>query len=313
MDVESFLYGLLALCGILLALRTLAFAARIYRSKRWSEPPAYISRSQSNIGAVRATAAPAPRSTSLWSKIVFCGHGLTGKTILAFTVIIAVFGLLTIATVYFALTTSLRRQAIERARVTAVNVSDSAPGFVFKKNFTGLRALLSKYTSRKGMAYILVENRAGEIMAYSFAVVPKEVKDPVPGRTGSLEGPRRAQSGRSDIYEVTVPILEGRIGTVRLGIWRVAIDAEIFQTVMPLIQIIALVIVGGIILAIVLGWQINRPIIRLVNAAKSISHGELDTPSLGLEDTTEFGELSRALERMRSSVKAAMIRLSQER
>jgi len=43
---------------------------------------------------------------------------------------------------------------------------------------------------------------------------------------------------------------------------------------------------------------------------RRISYGELDAPSLGVEDKTEFGELSRALERMRSSVKAAVMRLS---
>jgi HAMP domain-containing protein len=115
-----------------------------------------------------------------------------------------------------------------------------------------------------------------------------------------------------EVSEVAVPILEGQIGAVRLGIWRDAVDAEAFQTVMPLIKIIALVIAGGIVLVVVLAWRINRPILRLVNTARSISRGDLDTPSLGLEGATEFGELSRALERMRSSVKAAMIRLSQE-
>jgi len=58
-------------------------------------------------------------------------------------------------------------------------------------------------------------------------------------------------------------------------------------------------------------WKINRPILKLIRAAKSISIGDLDTAALDTEDPTEFGELSRALERMRSSVKAAMIRLSQ--
>jgi len=47
----------------------------------------------------------------------------------------------------------------------------------------------------------------------------------------------------------------------------------------------------------------------LVRAAQRISTGDLEAPSLGVEDNSEFGELSRALERMRSSIKAAMVRM----
>ena len=62
-------------------------------------------------------------------------------------------------------------------------------------------------------------------------------------------------------------------------------------------------------MSVYLAWRINRPIIRLVTAAQRISTGDLEAPSLGVEDNSEFGELSRALERMRSSIKAAMVRM----
>lgn len=330
-DMESLFYALLALCSILLALRTLIYIARVSRNQRLSKSArsggAGMPRGESSWRVVPQSAlgppsvepaAPGPRrvaapsAISLWAQIVACGRGLAGKMVFTFAAIIAAFGLLTVATVYFALTASLRTQAVERARIAAVNVSDSAPGFVLKKNFTGLRGLLRKVSNRKDLAYVLVENRAGEILAHSFAELPEELKEPERRRAPLSAEPRRLRLREGEVSEVAVPILEGQIGAVRLGIWRDAVDAEAFQTVMPLIKIIALVIAGGIVLVVVLAWRINRPILRLVNTARSISRGDLDTPSLGLEGATEFGELSRALERMRSSVKAAMIRLSQE-
>jgi len=332
-DMESLFYGLLAFCGVLLSLRTLIYAARVYRSEHGSKArqsagygasrerdlslspalPSAPTGASAEPVAPKPTRVPTRPSIGVWPQIIACGHGLTGKMILAFTTVIAVFGLLTVATVYIALTSSLRRQAIEQARVTAVNVSDSAAGFVLKKNLPALGDLLRKFADRKGVAYVLVENPAGETLAHSFAALSEDGKGRERRRAPFSMTPRRLQTGQSEIYEVAAPILEGRIGAVRVGIWRDTVDAEIFRTVMPLIKIITLVIVGGILLAVVLAWQINRPIVKLVNAARSISRGELDAPSLGLEDTTEFGELSRALERMRSSVKAAMTRLSQER
>jgi len=330
LNVDSYFYALLAVSGVFLALRTLIYAARVYRHERSSEGRQIVgnramtqpapSRSRTPLGsssseaiAARMRRVPARPSTRPWSQMVACGRGLTGRTILTFTAIIAMFGLLTMATVFLALTESLRKQATERARVTAVNVGDSAAGFLIKKNYTGLRDLLSKFTNLQGTAYVLIENRAGEILAHSFAVLPEGIRKSLQRGAASSTDPQLMPMDPSEIYEVAVPILEGQVGVARLGIWRRQIDAEIFETVLPLIEIIALVVAGGMVTAVILAWWIHRPILRLVNTARAISRGDLDAPTLGLDDATEFGELSRALERMRSSVKAAMSRLSQER
>ena len=47
------------------------------------------------------------------------------------------FGLFTIFLVHFTLFASLRRQVIERARLTAINVGDNAAGYLFKNNAKG--------------------------------------------------------------------------------------------------------------------------------------------------------------------------------
>jgi HAMP domain-containing protein len=331
-DMQSLFYALLGLCGILLSVRTLIYIARVCRSEHLSlvqGSAGYIAPGERAVplapaisvaldGVSTESVAPSRRPMEIrsashpWSRILFCGYGLTGRMIFTFTTIIAMFGLLTMATVYFALTASLRTQVIERARVAAVNVSDSAAGFLLKKNFIGLRELLGKFADRKGTAYVLVENSRGEILAHISSAQSSEIRVPDQSHALASADQHRLWAEQGAIDEVTAPILEGQIGSVRLGIWRDAVDSEIFRTVMPLMKVIALVIAGGIVLAIVLAWKIIRPIIKLVDAARSISRGDLDAPSLGLEDPTEFGELSRALERMRSSVKAAMTRLSQE-
>lgn len=128
------------------------------------------------------------------------------------------------------------------------------------------------------------------------------------GNVSSVQHTLRVGEGM--VYEVSVPILDGQVGAVRVGIWKDDVDAAISDTIAPLVWWLLLVILGGTLLALILAWNISRPIVRLVKIAGRISHGELDAPSLGVEDRTEFGELSRAFERMRSSVKAAVMRLS---
>ena len=330
--MEAFFYAVIAICGALMAIRMLVFIAGVCRSERPESVGSSTSGQRPAKAPETASQQPVQTSVSLSSdssetskpngrvlrsraalifSSAFLGRGLTGKLMIIFTAIIAAFGLLTMTTVYFALASSLRRHASERANVMAVNISDSVPAYIFKKDISSLRGLLRKYASREGVAYVLVENRAGKILAHSFGVLPQELKPESPHAFDSVEKRRAAMLGQGSVYEVSAPVLDERVGAVRLGVWRGDVDAEISRTLMPLIKLLSFITGAAILLAIFLVWKINRPILKLIRAAKSISIGDLDTAALDTEDPTEFGELSRALERMRSSVKAAMIRLSQ--
>ena len=344
LEIDLIFYAVLGLCAILLALRAVVSAVRLKRVERLTkaqEAPPYRFTSEADVAkkeviSLHSTSVAGPprkiaadRGTNrrlgvplsgaawsflgeAWAYLRSFSRGFSGKMILTFTGIIAAFGLLTIGLVYFKLTASLTGHALQRARVLAINVSDSAPAYLFKKDAPRLRELLRKLANSPGVAYALVEDRSGNIFAHSFAVLPQEVQSTEPSRNARSDKPRTLRLGEGLVYEVSVPILDGQIGAVRVALWKDELDGEISATVIPLIRLVALVVMSGIVLTIFFVWRITHPILRLVRTARRISEGELDTPSLGVADTTEFGELSRALERMRSSVKAALVRLHQE-
>ncbi|MGH7875427.1 MAG: HAMP domain-containing protein [Candidatus Binatia bacterium] len=239
-------------------------------------------------------------------------HGLTGKIIITFTATVAGFGLLIAAVVYWTLSASLWGQAIERAKIIAVNVSDTAPVYILARNANTARELLRRLSIRPGIAYLLILDREGRIFADSFPVLPDEVAKPASANLSIDQSDRTFRLGKGMVYEVAAPVLEGRLGAVRVGFWQEDVNMAIREVLTPLIAWIALIIAGGIVAAFFLAWTINRPIVRLLRAARDISHGELDSPGADIADTGEYGEISRALERMRSSVRAAMIRLSGE-
>lgn len=230
--------------------------------------------------------------------------------ILTFTTVVTLFGITTAALVYYTLAQSLTGHAIQRAKIIALNVSDSAPVYLIKQDADKLRELLRKQVSNAPMAYVLVERRSGEIFAHSFAILPEELQNQSAAGGDAIAAERTLRVGQGMVYEVSVPILDGQSGTVRVGIWQDDVDAAIGEIVAPMIKWLILIVIGGAFTALFLAWNISHPIVRLVQLARRISYGELDAPSLGVEDKTEFGELSRALERMRSSVKAAVMRLS---
>jgi methyl-accepting chemotaxis protein len=331
LGLESFFYGTLGVCGIFLALRAIISALRIIseerslkekrapaRSKIVQAPEVVISRDRQwrqNAETEEAYSQTRQRRSSpssTWTRWTPYKYGLTRRLVVSFTGVVAMFGLFTIFLVHFTLFASLRRQAIERARLTAINIGDNAAGYLFKNNAKGLRELLRKHVNQPEVAYIIVQNRAGKIFAHTFAVLPEEVQSSTALGDIRAESQRSFRLGDGVVYEVTVPVMDGQIGAVRLGLWRDEITSEINRDVMPLVKVLLLVVGGGVLMAVYLAWRINRPILRLVRAARRISSGDLDAPSLGTDDRSEFGELSRALERMRSSIKAALVRLGDE-
>ena len=337
LEIDSIFYAVLGVCGVVLALRAVVSTLRALKDERAREgrrsggsgvdiarpvrqelerkaalalvPIVAEAGNTKKTGPIAKPIAASGGPSGFRGHLAQYTHGLTGKMIFTFAGIVAAFGLVTLALVYFTLSSSLSRHIMQRTRVTAVNVSDGAPVYVLKNDAAGLRELLRKLANRPEFAYIFVENRAGEIFAHSFAVIPQEIRGGLSLDDQPVESQRTLKVGDGDVYEVSVPVLEGRAGVVRVGVWREQVDAEINEAVIPLMKLLTWIVCGGILIAVFLAWRINRPIFKLVAAAQAISRGDLDTPSLNVADASEFGELSRALERMRSSVKAAMIRL----
>ena len=344
LDLSLILYSAIGLCVFVLLLRVIQVAintATAERSRRSMQPPTanifYSTETADEIPSARPMLYPVnssePRNSDedqpssltappdhdqrrllrvLWDRLQFFCGSLTGRMAFTFTGVVAAFGVIAMALVYVTLRAALWEHAIERGRVTAVNISDTLPPYLFAKESGKLREILRRHATKSGVAYALVQNRAGRLLAHSFAVVPQEVQILAPIPVTREQSGRSFQLGESMVHEISVPILEGQVGAVRVGIWEDDVNAEIGETLGPVLQLIALVIIAGVLLAIYLAWKINRPIMKLISSAERISHGDLDLPSFGTEDRSEFGELSRSLERMRSSVKAAMIRLGAE-
>jgi HAMP domain-containing protein len=333
LGLETIFYAVLGTCGGLLALRAIVSAVRIARIERLTQAESnnytITISATPNKPAARTTAAaqslearpvdtvteqsPESDGTHLlsarWLRPAPYGIGLTGKMILNFIAIVAGSGSLMLVLVYFTLASSLTKQSIQRARLIALNVSDGIPAYLSKKDTARRHELLRKHASRPGMAYVALEDRKGEVVSHSFAVLPQELQNIVPGDHSQNGGQRLFRLEDGMVHEVSVPVLEGQIGVVRVGIWKDQIDDEISKTLIPIVKFIGLVFCGAILTAIFLTWRITRPIVRLVTTARRVSEGELDVPALGVDDTDEFGELSRSFERMRSSVKAALTRL----
>jgi len=204
---------------------------------------------------------------------------------------------------------TLRDQLDKRALAIATNLSDASAGHIVGKNLLALNALIQKYTLLDGLAYAFIEDGGGEIVAQTLGTFPPELRQGLPVGGQRLPYRRELSLQKKIVYETSVPVLEGQVGIVHVGFWADAIQKEIQGALLPLIGIIAIVPFIGALLSFLVAHWFVRPIVRLTEVAEKVTRGDLEARGECVQSRDEIGDLARSLERMRASLKAAMLRL----
>ncbi|MGH7846742.1 MAG: HAMP domain-containing protein [Candidatus Binatia bacterium] len=220
-------------------------------------------------------------------------------------------GLLATGTLYPFAGDALRNQVDQRTLVMARNLSHAAGVQMQQGNYLALHALVAKYALPDDVAYTLVEDHRGRVLAHSMRVLPPEV-------AGSLSGDdatgmsRRALSLRGEqVYDAVMPIFEGPSGAVRVGIWKSAVEKEIRRELLLLIVSILAIVSAGAVISVLLARSIIRPLQQVSQLAEEMSKGNLDTP-ISVKAKGEVEELALSLEGIRVILKESILRLEQE-
>jgi two-component system cell cycle sensor histidine kinase/response regulator CckA len=233
---------------------------------------------------------------------------LNWKISSTFSGLLLVLGALVIGIVYYFTGNALQRQMELRAAAIATNLSDAAAGHVAKRNRLELDALIAKYGRLDGVAYAFIQDPKAEIIASSVQPFPVELKEPST-RNQRVASSRDSRLRGKSVYETQVPLLDGQLGAVHVGLWAETVQQDVRDTLLPIIGLIALCLIVGVGLSLALASKMIRPILELKAIADDISRGRLDTV-VSVQSADEVGELARSLERMRASLKAAMTRLN---
>jgi hypothetical protein len=88
---------------------------------------------------------------------------------LKWKIMLLVFGLLFAVIVNHLVTRVLRDQMEESAVLMTTNLSDTAAGYIASNDALRLRTTVTKYARLNRVAYVLVQDRAGKIIASSLA------------------------------------------------------------------------------------------------------------------------------------------------
>ncbi len=223
--------------------------------------------------------------------------------------------LVLIMTGFIAIVEQQQRQAIvdevqRRGEVLVRGLAASSTGPLLLYNFTALEQNVDQVGGEADVVYAMVLDAEGKVVAHSRR----------PELVGSaLEGPMHERAARADqllvqesaqrksgepIYDIAIPIhVEAqKWGTVRLGLSRKRMEAEIRQTRWELLGLALITLIAGGLCAALVARRIARPVRQLAAGAEAISRGELDQ-QIEPAGADEIGQLALTFNHMTAQLR----------
>jgi two-component system sensor histidine kinase AtoS len=221
-----------------------------------------------------------------------------------------VFVIVLVMTAVVAMVEHRQRAAIigeveRRGESLAQSLASMSYGPLLLYNFTALEQNVARVAAGADVVYAVILDAEGRVAAHSRH--PERVGQPLDStvdRKAAATSAPLAQATvfgarRDAIYDFAVPVqVDGqKWGTVRVGLSKVRMEAEIWQTRKELSALTVLILViGGLVAAVVAG-RIVRPVRQLAEGADAVSRGELEQR---IEPSTidEIGRLADAFNHM---------------
>jgi PAS domain S-box-containing protein len=221
-----------------------------------------------------------------------------------FLVIVVIMGAV-VATVEHRQRSAIIGEVERRGESLAQSLAAMSYGPLLLYNFTALEQNVARVGAGADVVYAIILDAEGRVAAHSRRPdrVGQPLESPVDLRAASTPVPLKQASvfgaRQQAIYDFAVPVqIDGqKWGTVRVGLSKRRMEAEISQTRKELGALTVLILAVGGLVAAVLAGRIVRPVRQLAEGADAVSRGELElriVPS----PIDEIGRLAEAFNHM---------------
>ena len=218
----------------------------------------------------------------------------------------------------------VQREAIieevqRRGEAVARGLAAASAGPLLLYHFTALEQNVTRVGQEVDIVYAMVLDGDGKVAAHSRRpeLVGSAPVDPLHAQavreTGVLIQESVHRRTAEAIYDIAVPVLvDGhRWGTVRVGLSRRRMEAEIAETRRQLVLLSVLTLLVGGLGAAFVARRIARPVRQLAAGAEAVARGELDQwiAPAGADELGQlalaFNHMTEELRRQRAALEAA--------
>ena len=193
------------------------------------------------------------------------------------------------------MTAQLEEQSVSVSRDLAARSTDP----ILLNDLLGLHDLLGEtIANNPNIRYAFLVDSRGQVIAHTFnGGFPLDLISLNSVQSGSHHHTALIQTDEGLVWDTAVPILDGKVGTARIGLSDASIRAALSTMTAQLLITILLVSLAGVLVAVFLTWILTRPIISLVQATQSVAKGDF-SPRVSRWANDEIGDLAEAFNQM---------------
>jgi PAS domain S-box-containing protein len=220
---------------------------------------------------------------------------LRKKFILGTTLLILVIGGALALLVRYELRSRFKDEVLKRGLSVARYITEAAEIPLITENSKSLEQLVNDYRKiDKDIEYIFIVSPENSFSAHTFgATIPLRIIE----KTARTPDDRRQiitlQMEQGNIYDISIPIQGGALGSVHIGLYEYLIDRNVQGVLSRILPFVLIILILGILAAIVFASAITKPITLLTGAVRRLSAGEPDVP-VTITSHDEIGQLATA-------------------
>ena len=193
------------------------------------------------------------------------------------------------------MTAQLEEQSVSISRDLAARATDP----ILLNDLLRLHDLLDEtLANNPNVRYAFLVDSRGQVIASTFkGGFPLDLLSINAAQASDHHHTALIQTDEGLIWDTAVPILDGKVGTARIGLSDASMRAAIATLTAQLLLTILLVSATGILMAVFLTWILTRPIISLAHATQEVARGNF-SPRIKRWANDEIGDLAEAFNTM---------------
>jgi len=208
------------------------------------------------------------------------------KFVISATIIIVIFGSINIYFLWTSVYTSFEKEINKRCKVLAKIVSENALSPMVYEDIFELHTILNEIKqSDPSISYIFILNNSNNLIAETFDVNITQGLINVNSLNSQKYNIKLIETSNYEypvIRDIAYPILNGEVGTVRLGIVEEHIQQEMMSASKKLLIMILGFLIFGLSGAFFFSYLITSPIKIISNKAQEIDLNSIDSANYNI-------------------------------
>lgn len=231
---------------------------------------------------------------------MFFSLSLRKKFIIGTALLILLVGIALGLLVRYELNNRFEEELHKRGLSIARYIAEAAEIPLITENSVSLRLLVNDYRKiDKDIEYIYILSPTRELVTHTFGTqIPNHLlKEAYHQIKDTSEHFLKLNSSDGRIYDISVPIQKGALGTVHIGLYESVIQKNVHGVLIKMLPFVLLILALGITAAMAFAAAITRPVALLTKGVQRFSTGELHEPiEITVQD--EIGQLAAAFNQM---------------